>query len=488
MYKQLFEHEIKNFLRSPNFGANLIFKILAGFGFLSMGFSMAILTVFGILYAQKELNINPIEISSKYFIYLWALDLVGRFMVQQMPTNNIKPYLTLNITKKQLVKFSIIKTFLSFFNWTYILIFLPFFVLMLIFGYPPFQSLSWIIALWAILILNNFLNIIFHGNKTLMFLILGSVALLGYLEYYRIFEISAYSEPIFSAFYHFPGLTIVPLLVLSAAIWYAYRLIYNTFYLDAGLKEKEAVAMNENIDFLDKFGVLGSFLKNDIRLILRNKYPRQVLLTGVLFLFYGLLIYASESYQSIWFKFLAGLLITGGFALTFGAKVPSWDSSYYSLMLTQNVPYKTYLEAKWWLMVVATAISMVLASFYLFINVEYYLIILVAGIYNLGVNSHLTLLGGAFIKSPVDLNAKAKTFGDKNAFNLKNMLLSVPKMLFPMAVFTILYYSVNTTFALVAVATLGILGVLLRNFVFNQIILIYKNEKYQTLNSFKNIP
>jgi hypothetical protein len=55
----------------------------------------------------------------------------------------------------------------------------------------------------------------------------------------------------------------------------------------------------------------------------------------------------------------------------------SWDSSYYQLMMTQNIPYKGYLSSKWWLMVIATIVTTTIASFYLYFGVQVYLTIIV---------------------------------------------------------------------------------------------------------------
>jgi hypothetical protein len=61
--------------------------------------------------------------------------------------------------------------------------------------------------------------------------------------------------------------------------------------------------------------------------------------------------------------------------------VPSWDSAYYQLMMTQNIPY-SYLSSKWWLMVIATIVTTTIASFYLYFDFTY-LTIVVAAIYNI---------------------------------------------------------------------------------------------------------
>lgn len=482
---QLFKHEIQAFFRSPSLAANLGVKILMILG--SLYFAAIFLggAIGLFFYAHEELEVDPVQFASGWFIFLWASDLAGRFMVQQMPTNNIKPYLTLNITKRKLVNYSMLKTFMSFFNWGYALVFLPFLFLLLYYGFPALSAIAWTFSLWMLLVVNNFLNILFNGKKWFAVIIFAILGLLIYLEWKGIFSFSAFAEPVVFAFYTQPWLIILPLLLLAITFFAAYKLILNTFYLDAGLQKKQTVAQNEKLDFLDKYGTLGSFLKNDIRLILRNKYPRQIIINALMFLLYGLFIFISDSYNSIWFKFLAGLIVTGGFSLTYGALVPSWDSSYYSLILTQNVPYIKYLESKWWLMVVATALSMILAAFYAFIDLEFYLIILVAGLWNLGINSHITLLGGAYVKDPIDLNAKHKTFGSKNAWNLKNLLFTIPKMLLPIGLFLLLYYLVNPAVALTVLGILGLLGILLRNRVFSWIIKRYKDEKYLTLMSFK---
>jgi hypothetical protein len=75
-----------------------------------------------------------------------------------------------------------------------------------------------------------------------------------------------------------------------------------------------------------------------------------------------------------------GIFVSGGFLITFGQFVPSWDSSYYQLMMTQNIPYKGYLSSKWWLMVIATIVTTTI-PFYLYFEVQVYLTIIVGAIY-----------------------------------------------------------------------------------------------------------
>jgi hypothetical protein len=154
-------------------------------------------------------------------------------------------------------------------------------------------------------------------------------------------------------------------------------------------------------------------------------------------------------------------------------------------MMSQNIRYKEYLRSKWWLIVIVTFVSMLLASFYLFMGWEVYLAIIAAGIYNIGVNAHLVLLGGAYVKTPIDLTTGRKVFGDKKAFNVQTLIIALPKLVLPLLIFYIFYRKWNVTAGYLSVAILGILGLAFRNKMFRIIENIYKKEKYSTLAAYK---
>jgi multisubunit Na+/H+ antiporter MnhC subunit len=143
------------------------------------------------------------------------------------------------------------------------------------------------------------------------------------------------------------------------------------------------------------------------------------------------------------------------------------------------------LASKWWLVVVGTLIGMVLSSFYVFFGWEMYLAILAGGIYNLGINAYLVLLSGAYTRTPIDLTTNNKAFGDKRSFNIKTLLLSIPKLVVPMFVYYVGVLIQSKSFGLILVALVGVLGFAFRNLVFGWIEKIYQEEKHKTLEAYK---
>jgi hypothetical protein len=353
--------------------------------------------------------------------------------------------------------------------------------------YPVLNVILWHFGIMALFYFNNFINVLINNKDSVFYSVLAIVAGFGLAHYYQLFDITLYTKLFFQGMYSTFFVFLIPIFLVVATYYFAFNYFKSNLNLDEGLATKSDIAKTENYTFLNQFGTLGTFLKNDIRLLRRNKRSKTTLIMSFLFIFYGLLFFTNsiEAYRSPMFQIFAGIFVSGGFLFTFGQFVPSWDSAYYQLMMSQNIQYREYISSKWWLMVIGTIISTILASFYLFFGLHTYLLIVVGAIFNIGVNSHLVMLGGAFVKTPIDLTTGKGAFGDKQAFNVKTMLIAIPKMVLPMVVYALGYYLFSPNIGLLFVALAGILGFAFRNYVFKQIEKIYKREKYATIAAYK---
>ena len=485
MVQQFLKLEWKAFIRSSSFSTNIVLKIFMILGAIYF-MSMFLILGFSSYHILEKADLNPFNTINSFALYYLLVDLVIRFFFQKMPTLSIRPFLNQNVKKNTIVRFVLNKTMLSFFNFIHWFFFIPFTITLVMKGYAG-TAWIWCISMLLFVYINNFLAILIDKKDAVFYTIVGVFAVFGVLQYYSIFDISLYSNPFFASFYNHSFWVLIPIAILALLYSLNFKFFKSNLYLDAGLSIEQNLATTENLTFLDQFGKLGTFLKNDIRLLKRNKRAKTTLLMSVLFLFYGLFFFTNsiEVYNAPVWKIFAGIFVSGGFLFNFGQFVPSWDSSYYPLMMTQNITYKDYLSSKWWLMVIATTISTLLASLYLFFGIETYLAILTGAIFNIGVNSHLVLLGGAYIKTPIDLTSNKNAFGDKKAFNVKTLLISLPKLLLPMLVYAIGHYSLGWQFGYLLVALFGVLGFAFKNKVFQIIETIYKKEKYITLEAYK---
>src|SRR5690606_18269538 len=331
MFKHFLGLQWKSFYRSASFKTEIWFKILMALGalyfivvFLGLGF--------GAYFMIEEAGWgDPLRVVNRFMVYYLTFDLVFRYMLQKMPVTNIKPLLYLPFKKSQVVNFSLGKTVVSFFNWSHAFFFIPFSVVLLTKDYPFAQVVGWHLAMMAIIYCNNFINVMVNNKDAVFYIFAGVIILAGVSQYYQWFDITLYAQPIFDYFYDMPWTAIVPWALLLVLYFSAFGYFKKHMYLDGGLAKKHTEVRTENLDWLNRFGNLGTFLKNDIKLIKRNKRSRTAVLTGFFFIFYGLLFFtgAIEAYDGPFWKIFAGIFVTGGFLFSFGQYVPSWDSSYY---------------------------------------------------------------------------------------------------------------------------------------------------------------
>lgn len=478
----------KAFFRSGSLGGNMIAKVLT-WGFLL--YIILITTALGFLSYKlitENLKIeNPLLFVNKHLIYAFAYWIVVRYFAQKPPVLNIRALLITPILKTDIVRYALNKSVFSFFNIIALFYLIPFSFLLFKSGdYEPYGLLSWNLAILGLVYITHYLNILINNNNKILYAIAAGLILIKGLEYFKIFDFTIYSEVLFYSFYENPLLAILPWIILILVYYRVFEFFKKGLYIDTGLEVKVKEAALREYIWLNRFGKLSTFLKNDLRLITRSKRAKNTVFGGLFFLFYGFIFMFQEETFGSFMTFFAYMFSSGGFLFMFGAYVPSWDSQYYPLMMCQNIHYNEYLKSKWSLVVLVTAFSTLLASvLYSFQGIEAICAVIAGGIYNIGVNGYLTLWAGAYTKSPVDLNSNKNPFGDKKAFNVKTLLITIPQIILPVFVYFLGSHYFNNLIGCAMVGLIGLLGLTLKNVVFQQIVKTYKSEKYSTLNAYK---
>ncbi|MGB1449253.1 MAG: DUF5687 family protein [Flavobacteriaceae bacterium] len=482
----LFLLQWKETFRAPQWEAKLSIKIVIGLVMLYFigAFIFGASMVYPIL--NKEiLAREPVEVFNGVVLYLFFFELVVRFFLQQLPVTNIQSLILLPFKKRQIINHVLLRSIFSGFNTTPLIIYLPFAISMYRDDYLGSQVMAWWFSLLLITFCLNFLVYIINKNNAffvgLLALLAGTIALDVYWE----IELGHVLGRAFDAVVVNPSfsfLFLLPVLLSYGAVFYFLK---RGFYMDAGLTKKRTAVRGGEYAFLNFLGEDALFLKNDLRMIIRNVRPRQIVLMSFLFLFYGMIFFTQDIYrnqESI--MVFAGIFVTGGFTMTFGNYVPAWDSSYYKLLMTQNISYKKYLLSKWNLMVFATVVSTLLSFPYVYFGWDVMGIILSGAFFNMGLNTWTTLFGGLMNKSPMRLNVKAKAFENTQAFSLNQFLLIIPKLILPVMLYWLPAKFIDPLAGYLTLAAAGILGIIFKDRLANWATALYLKQKHETIEAF----
>jgi hypothetical protein len=106
-----------------------------------------------------------------------------------------------------------------------------------------------------------------------------------------------------------------------------------------------------------------------------------------------------------------------------------------------------------------------------------------AMIYNLGVNTHVILLGGTFNRKRINLDEKA-------AFNFQGTgavqwIIGIPLMILPMAIFGLINWLIGFEIATATIAVMGFIGIALHKKFMAAITKKYITNKYVMIHAFK---
>jgi len=483
-FKQLARLEWLAFKRK----GNVLQTVLMGLGkgyFALCYLIIAVTSSFGFFKIADKAGMEPKEGFFKYAVYIWVATLMIRYFFQKMPTAHIKPLLIQNVRKKKIVSYGLLKSTLSFFNLVDVLVGAAVLIQLFSYKYDAAQNVVFALSYTFLLLSNCYLvQLLNNVTKFAVYFLIVAALLLG-ADYMGYVEISEYTAQIFSFFYDNMYSVAFTALLLAGLFISCYNYYIKNLSLESDVVNKKEVYKYYDLNFLNRFGVLAPFLKLDLKLLTRNKRTKTVLYMSLLFLCYGLLFFNNDAFEGSSMMVLAGIMVTGGFMLMFGQYVPSWDSSYYPLMMTQNIPYRTYLESKWLIMVLGTLISMILASFYIYFGWKVYLTIVAVGCYNIGWNCYMSLFTGAYVRSKIELTSNKNAFGDSKAFNIQTMLLSLPTIVVPMVLYIVLNIFLPFHITVIVFIAIGLLGILLKRPMFNLIEKLYKTQKYTTIKAYK---
>ncbi len=484
MPTSLFQLSHKKFMRAPQLEAKLAIKILMGFVVLYFGGSLlfAGIAVYPILSDQFPER-DVISVINSVLVLIFILELIIRYFLQQLPVTEIKSFLLLSIPKKRIIRNVLFRSLFSVYNATPVLFYLPISISMLQDDYALGQVIAWWVAVTVFSLCLNFISFLANKNNKALAGFVILIILLYLSESYMDFETLRTVGYFFDALIMQPLWVLVPLGVFVLLYQITFSFLKKNLNLEGSLAAKKEVANAGRYDFLEVFGSHAFFLKNDIRLIVRNVRSKNIVTMSFLFLFYGLFFFTQDNQPESMLVF-ASIFISGGFLLTYGGYVPAWDSEHYAFLMCQNLSYKKYLDSKWRLMTFAIIFSMVLSLPYLYFGVKIYLLILSGAAFNIGLGTWITLYGGLLNKQPLKLNVKAKAFENTQAFSGKMMLMIFPKMVLPVLLYIIPATLFNPTAGYITLAASGVLGIVFKNQILTQMVKLFAKQKHEMLQAF----
>ena len=488
MIKHFINLEWKQYFRSSYWQKSIVInKLLIFFALYFVGIFLFMGAFLFKIIGKATPDEDPFLVVNNYIFYWFIGDVLMRFFLQKLPVMSVKPLLTLPIKRSTIVNFVLGKSALNFFNFLPLFAIIPFSISLLKNGYASSLVLTWLAAMVMIILIINFLNFIveaFSAETELSFLpVIALVGVLFGLDYFNILPMRSLVGDGLIYIANNPVFILFPLGILAIAYVYNFKILKEKLFLDSSLKSKVAEVKVADLSWTNRFGDIAPFMQLDLKLIWRNKRTKSMTMLLIIGVLYGLFFYPQPMYREMEFMFaFIGIFSTGFFLINFGQFIPAWDSSYYKMLMSQNIKYEQYLRSKFILMIMSVVILFVLGIPYVYFGWKILIAHFAAAIYNIGVNSHVILWGGSFNRKKIDLDKKA-------AFNYQGTgavqwLIGIPLMLVPMGLFALINWLLGFEIAIATLIVLGVSGIILHKKLMRFITQKYLDSKYKMIDAF----
>ena len=490
MILTLLSHQWKSFWRGRGAGKSLALQIFMGFLFLYLLTCCLVLGI-ELSFLLKKLYPGQ-DVIRQYcglILYYFAIDLVLRFLFQELPVLATQPYLTLDIRRGKLVDFLNIRSLFYFLNLVPLFLFIPFDLTTIVSSYGGVPATAFALSILLLTAFNHFLMLYVlrkaYLNSWWMAGFVAAIALFAALDHFHLFSLSAVSAFLGITLLHTPWLVIVPLAFFVIAYTTNRRFLLKNLYVEE-LSKRSGSARSTEYTWLQRWGVIGELIALDIRLVLRNKRPRAVIVSTCLFLFYGLIIYRPmylHPFNTTMLLF-GSLLITGMFLIGFGRFTFAWQSNSFDGLLTANLPMEEYIREKLLLYTTVSSISFVLITAYGFIDWRLLPLQAAAWLYNIGVNSILTLWFATYNYKSIDLG-KGNSFNYEGSGGTTGFIYTLIFMVGPLVLFLPFQFLHRPWTGVVVVGAVGLAGLLGRFWWVGMITKGFYKRKYLMLQGFR---
>lgn len=486
MKRNFFFFAWREFVRSATFNKNVATKgILI---FLALYFSLVgTFLGFQLTETLAEVPDKMAAFNSMIFIYA-GMDLIIRVMIQNLPTFGFQPFLILPVRKKRIARYMLNKSLLHFFNVLPLFLLLPFTFRLAIHEVETPVLVAWLASLILMIFVNHFLAIYIkwrtNESNAFFYGFLALAAGIFAINYFGILDVNAVYGKIFDFVIAQPLAVLIFPVLIALLYLLNQQYLWSRFFIDE-ISHKKKEGKIHDFSWLNQVGDYGKMLSLEVKMILRNKRPRQSALMSVLFIFYGLLLYRDykpDGPEVI--IVMGGIFMTGIFSMMYGQFFPAWHSRYYPLLMAQNVKMKQVLQSAFFLMAITNVIFYLLSLGYMFVTTpKVWYIHLAMMLYNVGVNTWVIFGLGLNSRKSIDLDQRA-TF-NYQGMSATNWLITFPILFGPMIMYGLLSLAFGKIAAYMILGTMGMVGIILHPRLIDYFTGQYLKRKHKMIAGYK---
>ncbi len=463
LHKLLCKHESLKDSRNPMFERNRFVKWL---GILMIAYYAAIMIFMGVLLpipmSEIYAGVPAFHVIDGYFWTLLIADFWLRFIVQDTPANQARPYSLLPISRKFMMRRYLVRAGLSWGNlfWGFFLVPFAFLSVFPLFGLGA--TMGWLIGWWLLFILNGYIYLFFRAlsMKSMWWILLPllihvGVSLIAFVPDHNILDMPCtYFMYDFALWKPIPYIAMLVLLAIGFVA--NEKLQSRMLYEEVGKKEDVKITKSQQWNFLNKYGVFGEYLKLEIKMRMRNKMPKMQFITLLcMMVLLSVLLYFTDIYDNTFMKSFICMYDYIVLGMTSLITIMAYEGNYMDLLMSRKQGILDLLTTKYYLNSVLLLIPLLLTTPLMFIGKISVWMDLGYLFFTVGVLYPVTFQMAVYNKETLPLNAKLTGKQGNSKQNIVSMVL----MFGPLLIERISVILLGDVYGYLLLISMGIIGI-----------------------------
>ena len=348
LYRLLRKNTMLSYKRSPIFEQNKWAKVMTYFGAAMLALYMILYGCIIALTAEGEagrmISFMPL---------ILVIDYLFRFVVQTTPGMMVKPYILLPISRYTAIECFLLSSHLSGYNFLWLCMFVPYSIILLFAGAG--WAVIWELVTCLLLIMMNSQVYLFFRtliNRNVLWFLAGvAVYAIPYIPWIldpnkktaaRLLDTYAEAG---RAWWFLPAVVVVIALLFMVNRHFQFKYVYE----EISKKKERALKHVSQFAFLNRFGLVGEYLKIEVKSNLRNKTMRaRCIMSLVAIICFSMLVAYTTIYDNVYMQNFWCLYCFAIYSVTALIKIMGQEGNYIDLLMMHRENIIALLKAKFW--------------------------------------------------------------------------------------------------------------------------------------------
>lgn len=396
--------------------------------------------------------------------FIFTVDFFLRFAFQQTPSQLVKPYSLLPVSKYACIDCFLLNTITRTYNFIWFAIFIPFALMSVLFSEGTTVVLGFIFGLWLLTIVNSqwyllvrslinsnliwwFLPVIIYASVFSPLYFGEKAGIDKFLDFYMSFG-EGFS------FWH-PLYYITALVAIFLIFEINRKLQYRLIWQELSKSEQVRVRNLMRFTYLERMGKIGEYLKLEIKSIMRNKNVRKTFIAStVIVIMFSLILSFSNIYDGIIMTNFWCIYCFALYGATILVKIMCYEGNYIECLMVREENIIMLLKAKYYIYSTLLVFPFILMLPTVFTEKCSLLMLIAYAVFTAGVEYFLFFQLAVYNNRTMPLNAKFIGRGSMEN-NYLQMIVNIVIFVIPISFISIIKVLLSETIAHIIILSIG---------------------------------